>query len=72
MLFRLLDEEFDLAPGDIPGRLPENRQEAIEKRAYLLAENRGFAPGRELEDWLTAERQRMALERGFQPVTYWL
>jgi hypothetical protein len=72
MLFRLLEEELDLTPADIQGREFESRQEAIEKRAYLLAESRGFAPGHELDDWLTAERQRMALERGFQPVTYWL
>ena len=29
----------------------------IEKRAYELAEARGFAPGSELEDWLQAERE---------------
>ncbi len=28
----------------------------IAKAAYFEAENRGFAGGRELEDWLTAER----------------
>ena len=25
--------------------------------AYLIAEQRGFAPGHELEDWLEAERE---------------
>lgn len=34
---------------------PDSRQEAIAKRAYLLAQQRGFAPGRELDDWLRAE-----------------
>lgn len=29
----------------------------IAERAYYRAEKRGFAPGRELEDWLAAERE---------------
>jgi hypothetical protein len=29
----------------------------IELEAYYLAEGRGFAPGRELEDWLAAETE---------------
>ena len=33
----------------------ELRHELIAVQAYLLAEARGFAPGGELEDWLTAE-----------------
>jgi hypothetical protein len=72
MLFRLLEEELDLMPAEAQGPVQDSRREAIERRAYLLAENRGFAPGHELEDWLTAERQRMAFERAFHPVTYWL
>jgi hypothetical protein len=35
----------------------ETREEMIRKAAYLLAERRGFRPGRELEDWLAAEHQ---------------
>jgi hypothetical protein len=35
---------------------PDSRS-AIEKRAYELASNRGFEPGREIEDWLQAERE---------------
>jgi hypothetical protein len=31
------------------------RRELIAVQAYLLAEARGFAPGGELDDWLTAE-----------------
>lgn len=31
------------------------RQQTIAERAYYRAEQRGFAPGRELEDWLAAE-----------------
>jgi hypothetical protein len=29
----------------------------IAERAYLRAERRGFAPGREAEDWLAAEAE---------------
>ena len=32
-------------------------QELIAVEAYYLAEARGFAPGAELDDWLTAEAQ---------------
>jgi len=32
-------------------------RERIAIRAFLRAEARGFAPGFELEDWLTAERE---------------
>jgi hypothetical protein len=32
------------------------RNDMVRETAYLLAEARGFEPGRELEDWLTAER----------------
>ncbi len=35
----------------------EAREEMIRKAAYLLAERRGFCPGKELDDWLAAERQ---------------
>lgn len=33
------------------------REEMIRTAAYLLAEQRGFCPGKELDDWLEAERQ---------------
>jgi Protein of unknown function (DUF2934). len=35
---------------------PDNHSK-IAHRAYQLANARGFAPGRELEDWLQAERE---------------
>jgi len=35
---------------------------AIAQRAYHLAERRGFAPGRELDDWLQAEREFAAAD----------
>ena len=36
--------------------LPD-RDAKIAELAYFKAENRGFAPGHELEDWLEAEGQ---------------
>ena len=46
-------------PGLIPtsAQLPRELHEQIERRAYELAEQRGFAPGHEIEDWLQAERE---------------
>jgi hypothetical protein len=31
--------------------------ERISRRAYEIAERRGFSPGHELDDWLAAERE---------------
>ena len=36
---------------------PATREEQIRLEAYLHAERRGFAPGRELDDWLAAEAE---------------
>ena len=36
---------------------PEERDSRISRAAYLRGEARGFAPGGELEDWLSAERE---------------
>ena len=33
------------------------REPMIRRAAYFRALNRGFQPGRELEDWLAAERE---------------
>jgi hypothetical protein len=32
-------------------------EEEVRRLAYLLAERRGFEPGHEAEDWITAERE---------------
>ena len=37
--------------------MPRELHIEIERRAYELAQRRGFDPGHELEDWLEAERQ---------------
>ena len=35
----------------------EDRQRLIAEAAYFRAEQRGFTPGNELEDWLAAESE---------------
>jgi hypothetical protein len=41
------------------------RQAAIAKSAYFRAQQRGFAPGHEIEDWLAAEHEAYA--QGYSP-----
>ena len=36
----------------------EQTREEIAVAAYFRAEKRGFAPGREIDDWLAAEAER--------------
>ena len=36
---------------------PQTRWQRISRRAYELAQQRGFAPGAELSDWLQAENE---------------
>ena len=40
-----------------PNVVPINVEDEIRRLAYILAERRGFEPGHEAEDWLTAERE---------------
>jgi hypothetical protein len=46
-------------PGLTPttAKMPRQLHEQIEQRAYQLAEQRNFAPGQEMDDWLQAERE---------------
>jgi hypothetical protein len=45
------------------------RRDMIERAAYFRAEQRGFAPGQEVEDWLAAERDvELFLAGGAPPV----
>ena len=44
----------DNPPPDPP---VDSREAEIARGAYFLAQGRGFGPGRELEDWLAAERE---------------
>jgi len=67
-LDQIEEELYPLAEEATPAKIlrasPESRQESIERLAYLLAEQRGFAPGHELDDWLTAEAQFDAWNAG--------
>lgn len=42
---------------------PQTRWTRIARRAYELAQQRGFAPGAELSDWLQAEQEIDAAEQ---------
>lgn len=42
---------------------PQTRWQRIASRAYALAQQRGFAPGAELGDWLQAEQEIDAADR---------
>jgi pyruvate/2-oxoglutarate dehydrogenase complex dihydrolipoamide acyltransferase (E2) component len=37
--------------------VPINVEDEVRRLAYLLSERRGFEPGHETEDWLSAERE---------------
>ena len=37
--------------------LPINLEDEVRRLAYEMSERRGFEPGHETEDWLTAERE---------------
>ena len=37
--------------------ISEDRNACIAEAAYFMAMHRGFSPGHELEDWLTAENE---------------
>ena len=40
-----------------PATSTQSRWSCIAQRAYELAQQRGFAPGAELQDWLQAEKE---------------
>lgn len=49
-------EDSSLERREIPS-YSDSREARIAERAYWRAERRGFEPGRELDDWLEAERE---------------
>jgi hypothetical protein len=49
-------------PGDFAIR---DRHRQIAEAAYFKAQRRGFAAGRELDDWLAAEQE---IDRAMRPV----
>ena len=46
-----------IVKNDRPNLVPINLDDEIRRLAYLLSERRGFEPGHETEDWLTAEHE---------------
>lgn len=46
--------DTDVTPGTQAG---PDRWQRIQRRAYEIAQERGFTPGAELNDWLQAERE---------------
>jgi hypothetical protein len=42
----------------------QSREEQVRFAAYLAAERRGFAPGYEVQDWITAEQKVNAATDG--------
>lgn len=42
---------------ETPSMDPAERAAMVAVRAYFKAEQRGFLPGHELDDWLAAERE---------------
>ena len=48
--------QSNLQQRELPS-LSENREARIAEAAYWRAERRGFAPGSELDDWLSAEKE---------------
>jgi hypothetical protein len=54
----------DVSPQSPTQDRSADRHEAIARSAYYRAEQRGFAPGYEVEDWLEAERELMEKEGG--------
>lgn len=49
------EDSRSIAPGVSPGT--PDRWQLIQRRAYEIAQERGFTPGAELTDWLQAERE---------------
>jgi hypothetical protein len=48
--------------GEAQSGSAEPREQAIAQAAYYKAEQRGFEPGHEMEDWLDAEREVASAE----------
>lgn len=51
------NEARDASRPTMPVTDPDTRAQMIAEAAYYLSEQRGFAPGHEVEDWLAAEQQ---------------
>jgi len=49
--------EEELSPDRSASSEPPQRHALIAESAFFIAQERGFAPGHELDDWLAAERE---------------
>jgi hypothetical protein len=49
--------QADLLPERPESSEPPQRHSLIAEAAFFIAQERGFAPGQELDDWLAAERE---------------
>lgn len=58
--------EFDPLCFAGPGLQDAHRQVMIAQAAYFRAERRGFQPGHELEDWVSAEKEVDRLVAGMK------
>lgn len=47
-----------------PSASDDSQQDAIARLAYQKAEQRGFEPGHEMDDWLDAEREVASAQGG--------
>lgn len=53
--------DAEVRPGAGSDVSAQQRQMLIARAAYFRAEKRGFAPGRELQDWIEAEAEVLRL-----------
>ena len=56
------------AETEAPQTAMRDRRQWVEERAYYKAEQRGFAPGMELQDWLEAEAEFETVEGALSEV----
>lgn len=54
----------EVQPGSEPPISAQERELLVARAAYFRAEKRGFAPGRELQDWVEAEAEVLRLIAG--------
>lgn len=62
VLSRPIKPVFCEEPETVPPPDPDMLHALIAEAAYLRAEKRGFVGGSELEDWLEAEKEVLAMQ----------
>jgi hypothetical protein len=71
MLSQRHEDEASPTEAQVMAAQAAKRRELIARAAYQLAAERGFTPGHDVDDWLAAERQREAWERGCGRDPHW-